>query len=188
MSIEIIISLIAALGVGGILGALLNRRFEQQKQTNDHDIKIFNQSNEILPEQKLVNVTNFQLLNFHSIAYEDFSLLKKWCDFFEWTGSKYLDKNIRKENQKLLDDLSLLVKYIGKNFEILSGVNPNDSNLYLKPDLDPDRAWNPDGEDVTNPDQAARYQEYAKELEGLTKIIKKQYSSYRLAIKTKLKI
>ena len=52
MSVEIIISLLAALGVGGILGAILSRYFEQQKQTNEHDIKIFNQSNEILTEQK----------------------------------------------------------------------------------------------------------------------------------------
>ena len=51
MPIEIIISLIATLGIGGILGAILNRRFEQQKQTNEHDIKIFKQSNEILTEQ-----------------------------------------------------------------------------------------------------------------------------------------
>jgi hypothetical protein len=41
MSIETIIALLAALGVGGILGALLNRRFEQQTQTNEHDIGVF---------------------------------------------------------------------------------------------------------------------------------------------------
>ena len=61
MSTETIIALLAALGVGGILGALLNRRFEQQKQTNEHDIRIFNRSNEILSEEKLLNIANFGL-------------------------------------------------------------------------------------------------------------------------------
>jgi hypothetical protein len=48
MSIENIIALLAALGVGGILGALLNSHLEQKKQTREHDLKIFKESNEIL--------------------------------------------------------------------------------------------------------------------------------------------
>jgi hypothetical protein len=83
MSIEIIISLIVALGIGGFLGAILNRHFEQQKQTNEHDIKIFNQSNEILDEQKILEVLEFDLMNDHSITYEDSRLLFIFIDFFE---------------------------------------------------------------------------------------------------------
>ncbi len=81
MTIEIIVSLIAALGVGGIVGVILNRRYEQQKQSNEHDIKIFNQSNEILTEQKLSDIAGYQLLGDHSIRDDDYSALTKWCSF-----------------------------------------------------------------------------------------------------------
>lgn len=116
MSVEIIISLIAALGVGGILGALLNHRFEQQKQSNEHDTKIFNQSNEILSEQKLSDIPQFHLLSNHSINDSDYFALTKWCRFFKQTGNQYLDKRINRENQKLVDALFQLTDFIGYNF------------------------------------------------------------------------
>jgi len=182
MSIEIVISLLAALGVGGILGALLNRRFEQQKQTNEHDIKIFNQSNEIVTEEKLSFIAEFRLLGNHSIPDDDYFILTKWCRFFEQTGNHYLDKKIRKENQKLLDDLFQLTNFIGFNFFTIVGQNPNNKNQYLKPD------WNPDRGNDPSPEKIAKYSEYAKELEVLTIKTIKQYSEYRLAIKQNLKI
>ncbi len=111
MPIEIIIALIGALGVGGLLGNILTRRYEQQKQTNEHDVKIFNQSNEILAEQKLSDVASFQLLGDHAIRDEDYSALTKWCRFFEQTGNQYLDKKISKENQQLVDDLLKLTDF-----------------------------------------------------------------------------
>lgn len=180
MSIEIIISLIAALGIGGILGALLNRYFEQQKQTNEHDKKIFMKSDELLAEQKLFNVI-FQLMESHSIVREDDIGLRKWCEFFDQAGNKYLDKSVNKENQKLLDVLKGLTKFVSDNFDFWKNVeNP----LYLKPELDPDKAAY---EDQTK-ERFDKYQEYAKELELLTKSVKKRYPAYRLIIKKKLKI
>lgn len=184
MSIEIIISLIAALGVGGIIGALLNRQFEQQKQTDEHDIKIFNQSNEILAEQKLLNII-FQLIESHSLVREDSARLRKWCEFIEQTGNKYLDKSINKENQKLLDDLRELTKFISDNFDFWKRVeNP----LYLKPELDPDKFWDPDSGDVAPQDQVEEYNLYANELKILVEKIKKHYSEYRQVVKNKLRI
>jgi len=181
MSIEIIISLLGALGVGGVLGVILNRRFEQQKQTNEHDIKIFNQSNEILNEQKLSDIAGFQLLGNHSIRDDDYFMLTKWCRFFEQTGNQYLEKKISKENQKLADDLFQLTDFIGYNFFTIIGQNPNNQSQYLKPD------WNPDRGNDPSPEKMAKYNEYAKELEELTKKAIKQYSQYRLAIKQNLK-
>jgi hypothetical protein len=182
MSIETIIALLAALGVGGILGALLNRRFEQQKQTNEHDIKIFNQSNEILNEEKLSFVASFRLLGNHSIPDDDYFILTKWCEFFQQTGNHYLDKKISKGNLKLLDGLLQLTHFIGLKFFTIIGQNPNNKNQYLKPD------WNPDRGDDPGPEKMAKYNEYAKELEDLTHKVVHQYSEYRLAIKQKLKI
>src|SRR5574341_927216 len=182
MSIEIIISLITALGIGGILGAILNRRFEQQKQTNEHDVKIFNQSNEILTEQKLSDILNFHLLSNHSIDDDDFHMLTRWCRFFEQTGDQYLDRRINKENQELVDDLFRLTDFIGHNFFTIRGQNPNNKNQYLKPD------WNPERGDDPSPEKVAKYDEYAKELETLSKEVIKQYPEYRLAIKRILKI
>ena len=186
MSIEIIVSLIAALGVGGILGAILNRRFEQQKQTNEHDIKIFNQSNEILNEQKIIGVIDFHLLNYYSILEEDFSLIRKWLVFFQAVSHIYLNGNVNTKKQKLVENLSRLEKFIAENFDTKIFQNLNNSTLYLQPDLDPNRAWNPDG--VINPVQVAKFQESAQELETLSKNVKEQYLEYRLAIKQRLKI
>jgi hypothetical protein len=97
MSIETIIALLAALGLGGILGALLNRRFEQQKQTAEHDIKIFNQSNEILTEQKLTDIAGFGLLGKHAIRDDDYFQLTKWCRFFNQTGNHYSTEQYTKQ-------------------------------------------------------------------------------------------
>lgn len=182
MSIEIIVSLLAALGVGGILGALLNRRFEQQKQTNEHDIKIFNQSDEILPEQKISDITRAHLLSNHSIVDDDFYLLTKWCNFFEKIGNQYLDKKICKENKKLLDDLDKLTEFVAINFFTVNGQNPHNKNKYLKPD------WNSDWGDNPSSEKMKKYAEYSKELRSLTNEVLKQYSIYRLTIKRILKI
>jgi len=182
MSIEIIISLLAALGVGGILGALLNRRFEQQKQTNEHDIKIFNQSNEILTEQNLSDIASSHLLSNHSIGDDHFYKLTRWCTFFQQIGNRYLDKKIASENQKLLNELNQLTDFIGFNFFTIKEQNPNNKNQYLKPD------WNQDYADDPSPEKMPKYDEYAKELENLTMKVIKQYSKYRLAVKHSLKI
>ena len=182
MSIETIISLLAALGVGGILGAVLNRRFEQQKQTNEHDIKIFTQSNEILAEQKLSDIASFHLLGNHSIVDDDFYLLTSWCRFFGEIGNQYLNKSIAKQNQKLLDDLDQLTDFIATNFFTIKGQNSNNKSQYLKPD------WNPDRGDDPSPEKMAKYGEYAKELKDRTRKVLKQYSEYRLVIKRILKI
>jgi hypothetical protein len=182
MSIEIIVSLITALGVGGILGAILNRGFEQQKQINEHDIKIFNQSNEILDEEKLSFVVSHRLWGNHSISDESYSFLINWCSFFQLTGNCYLDKKISKENKKMLDELLQLTQFINHNFFTIVGQNPNNNNQYLKPDWNIDRGVDP------SPEKMAKYKEYAKELEGLIQKVLDQYSVYRLVIKQKLKI
>jgi hypothetical protein len=116
MAIEVIVSLIAALGVGGILGAILNRRYEQQKQSNEHDIKIFTQSNEVLTEQKLSDLAGNQLLGNHSIRDDDFHIIIRWRSFFEQIGNHYLDKILYKENLKLVSDLAKLTNFIAYNF------------------------------------------------------------------------
>ena len=182
MSIETIISLLAALGIGGILGALLNRRFEQQKQTNEHDIRIFNQSNEILTEQKLTDIANFGLLGKHAIRDDDYSILTKWCRFFYQKGNQYLNRKIHKENEKLVDSLVQLTEFIGLNFFTIIGQNPNNNFQYLKPD------WNPDYADDPSPEKRSKYDEYAKKLKSLTINAVQQYTFYRFAIKRNLKI
>ena len=181
MTIEIIVSIIAALGVGGILGAILNRRFEQQKQTNEHDIKIYSQSNEILDEEKLSFIVSHRLFGNHSVADDHYFILTKWCSFFQQTGNRYLDKNINKENQKLLEKLLQLTRFIGRNFFRIRGQNPNNNDQYLQPD------WNLDRGDPS-PENMEKYKEYVKELENLIENVLGQYSKYRLVVKQKLKI
>jgi len=181
MSIENIIALIAALGVGGILGAILNRWFEQQKQTNEHDLKIFNRSNEILTELKLSDIANFHLLSDHSLDDDDFHLLIRWIRFFSETGNQYLDKRLIKHSQELLDDLDRLPIFIGYNFFRIKEQNPSNKNQYLRPDWNMER-----GE--PSPEQMDKYDKYASELEELTQKTISQYSKYRLSIKQILKI
>ena len=183
--ITLIVSFIAAV-VGGTFVAILNRLFEKQKQTDEQDIKIFNQSNEILNEQKIIGVIDFHLLNGYSILEEDFSLIRKWLVFFQAVSHMYLNKSVNVKKQKLFENLSRLEKFIAENFDTKISQNSNNSTLYLQPNLDPDRTWNPDG--VINPVQVAKFQEFAEKLEVLSKNVKEQYLEYRLAIKQKLKI
>ena len=129
------------------------------------------------------DILNFHLLSNHSIDDEDYSVLTKWCRFFEQIGNKYLDKKINKGTQKLVDDLFQLTNFIGYNFFTIRGQNSGNKNQYLQPDWNPDRGGVP-----PSPEKMARYDEYAKELEDLTKKSIKQYSEYRFAIKRNLKI
>ena len=180
--IEIIISIITALGVGGILGIILNRRFEQKKQTNEHDAKIFNQSNEILTEQKLSDIANYHLLGDHSIVNDDFFMLTKQYRYFEQSGNQYLNKELNKKHRLLLEELGQLTNFIATNFFTIRGQNPNNQSQYLKPD------WNPDRGDDPSMEKMARYDEYSNELKKMTRKVIRQYSEYRLAIKRNLKI
>jgi hypothetical protein len=181
MPIETVIALLAALGFGGLLGNILTRHYESQKQTNEHDIKIFAQSNEILGEQKLSDIAHFHLLGDHSIVNDDFFQLARWCDFFEQVSNQYLDKKINKENRKLLDDLRQLVNFIATNFFTIRGQNSSNNSQYLKPD------WNPDRGDDPSPEKIAKYDVYAKELTELTRKALQQYTQYRFVIKKKLR-
>jgi hypothetical protein len=182
VSIETIIALITALGVGGILGALLNQRFEQQKQTHEHDIKIFGQSNKILTEQKLVFVVDFHVLGNHSIMNDDFYKLTEWCEFFGAVGNQYLDRRIAKETQRLVDDLNQLTDFIASNFFTRTDPNPNDKFQYLRPD------WNEDRGGYPNPEQMEKYDVYAKEMKDMARKVIKQHSEYRRTIKQILKM
>ncbi len=180
--VTLAISFLATLGLGSILGIFLQRRFEQQKQTSEHDIKIFKQSNELLSEQKLALIASFHLLKDHSIADDDFYLLTKWCIFFSEIGNQYLDKNTARQNQKLLNDLDQLTDFIASNFFSIKGQNPSNKSRYLKPDWNPERANDP------SPEKTIKYNEYAKELKNMTEKVLRQYSYYRFAIKQNLKI
>jgi hypothetical protein len=182
MSTEIIISLLAALGVGGILGVLLNRRFEQQKQTNEHDVKIFHESNKILTEQELFYIADYYLFGNHSIFIDDSYKLTEWCEFFGEVGNQYLGKRIAKENQRLLNDLTQLTDFITPNFFLRGDQDPSSKSLYLRPDWNEDRGGNP------SPEQMDKYDEYAKEMKGMARKVIKQYAEYRLAVKQALKI
>jgi hypothetical protein len=182
MSIEIIISLLAALGVGGVIGALVNRYIEQQKRTDEHDMRIFSKSSEIVAEQRLVSIINYQLLGNHSIRDRDFSVLAEWCRFFEQTGNQYIDRKIEKENKKLLNDLSRLMNFVGLNFFTLTGQSENNNNQYLQPDLCPDRTLD------STEEKTKKYDKYVSELEALSNKVIKQYSEYRLTIKKRLKM
>lgn len=200
MSFEIIISLLAALGVGGILGALLNRYFDQQKQIVEHDIKIFNQSNKILSEKKLSEIIELDLDDDHSISDNDLELLESWCMFFEETGNQYIDKRIERATQKLLEGVFWLTNFIGFNFAKSKFQDHRGGIRNLYPH------WNPDQDNVPNSDYESGYKEFTKlipdvplgyvakfeeclkELQGLTREVKHLYSEYRLTVKKRLKI
>jgi len=180
MSIENIIALIAALGVGGVLGAFLNSYFEQRKQTREHDIKIFKGSNEILSEQKLLEIFSSGLDSDHSIERDDLWRLEEWCLFFSEVGNQFLDKKLNKLSQKLLNSVTLLVVFISKNFSHLQRQDSENNNLYLYPDLSTDRGG--------SAETMSEYEKYATELEGLNDRVLTQYGRYRLTIKQLLKI
>ena len=180
MSIENIISLLAALGVGGILGAVLNSHLEQRKQTKEHDLKIFRESDEILRELRLSDIANV-LFGDHSIDRDDFYRLTQWCEFFEETGKQYLDKRLIKQSQELLQVLTQLTYFIATNFFTMRDQNPRITRKYLKPDFNIDRG-------DPSPEQEAAYRRYADELQQLTMTARKQYTKYRFAIKQTLMV
>lgn len=75
-----------------------------------------------------------------------------------------------------------LTDFIATNFFTLREQNPHNKSQYLKPD------WNPERGDDPSPEKVRLYDEYAKELDDLTKKTIKQYAIYRLSVKHILKI
>jgi hypothetical protein len=112
----------------------------------------------------------------------DLSILLKRCEFFDKTGNQYLDKQIRGQNKKLHISLVSLIKFIGSNFSEIKHQNPNNENIYLRPDL------NPDYENNVSKEEFAEWREYAKELHTLIDKVLNHYSKYRQVVKKKLKI
>lgn len=183
MSVENIISLIAALGVGGLLGAFLNSYFEQRKQTKEHDVKIFNQSDEILTEQRLFDIVNYHLLSDHSMDRDEIDELMRWLRFFDKVGNQYLDKKLITQSKKLFHNLDQFTDFIGHNFFTIKGQNSNNNYRYLRPDWNFDRA-----EGIVDSNKSNKYDECARQLGELANKTLEQYSRYRLDVKKFLKV
>jgi len=187
MSIEIVISLLAAIGVGGILAVLLNRHFDQQKLIIEHDVKIFNQSNKIISEQKLSEIIDLDLEDDHSINNNDLELLRNWCMFFEQTGNQYIDKRIAKANRKMLTTLKRLTDYVSFNSARSKFQDPRSGIRELRPDWDRDHDFHSTS-DVMPLEYVTKYEEMAGELRATTSKVRNQYYEYRLTVKQRLKI
>ena len=180
MSIESIIALVAALGVGGILGVFINKYFEEQNQTKEHDLGKFRESDELLNEQQLSDIVNFELLSNHSLQRDGYSRLRHWEEYFNKISNQFLEKRLINEQKKLLSCMADLTGFIAQHFFTRRGQTSTNPNRYLYPDLNIDYG-------APNPQEMAMYEKYARQLEELSKKVQKQYSEYRLAIKKVLK-
>ena len=163
-----------------LLDILFPRYFDGQKQTREHDINIYRKSDEILSEEKLLNITNFDLPD--SIYVDNYQTLINWCDFFNKTGNQYLNEDIKKHNKKLHDSLLGVNKFIRLNFYEIRGQNANNKPIYLRPE------WNSDYENNVTKEEDAKWNEYAKELNTLIDRVLSHYSEYREVVKKRLKI
>ena len=187
MSLEVIISLLAAIGIGGILAILLNRHFDQQKSIIEHDVKIFNQSNKILPEQKLSKIIDLDLDEDHSIYNDDLALLINWCMFFDQTGNQYIDKRIVKANQKMVMALNRLTDFVSSNSAKSEFQDPSGDIRYVKPRWDIHRKDH-SSSDAMPLEYILKHEEFVGKLRAMTLKVRHQYREYRLSVKQRLKI
>ena len=164
-----------------ILFQIFSQLFNQiTRESKEHDSRIFHESNDILTERK-VRDTLDELLHSRSIQDDDFYRLTKWLHFFEEAGNQYLIKSMKNRHSNFRTELDRLTDFIADNFFDKRNQDRQDQRHYLYPEL---RYYADRGDS----ESAINYAGSAKQLDGLTRKTREEYSRYRYAIKRALKV
>jgi hypothetical protein len=156
--------------------------FLQKEQLIEHDLSIFNSSNQKLSERDLLDFLE-QLGADHSYFQESRLKVGRYMHFFDEVGNSYLDPYLNKNNKEFLDSAMELSDFLMINF-FVHPEKPigNDLRLCLQPHLNIDRAG------IYEEGMTERYNNYAHELNEHIATVNRNYRRFRLAIKKKLKV
>lgn len=81
----------------------------------EHDKKIFEESNNLMPENSLKSFINSNLANGY-YWNEEFDMFNNFYNYFQQTGHTYLNKKINLALNDLTTELNHLINFITRNF------------------------------------------------------------------------
>ena len=137
----------------------------------NHDKKIFEESNDMMPEQKFLDLIQWQLWNgWH--RNEDFTPVDKFIDFFNLTSNCYLNEKIKIKLNKLFENLKQLTSFVGTHFFYL----PHCEIYKLYPEI---REFSEEENFLL---------EKLKELQDIINEVEVNYKKYRESVKEELLI
>jgi len=145
-----------------------------------HDINIFNGSEEHLTEEEFVEHLD-DLINDHSYMIDESKKVGRFQHYFLRSGSQYIDKEIQKKLDALLESIMKIVRFTSLYFEVFprKQTDPN-LRLCMHPTWNIDREW--DGREESK----KKYEEATKELDDVIELAGTCYEEYRLLVKQKL--
>lgn len=146
-----------------------------------HDKEIFNKSDLIMTEFKLLVLLDRIKLPHPSLLEKHIDMLVTYLDFFTITGNQYLDSDVETTLSKLILNLNKLSQFVGNHFRNTStGRIKQNSSWKLEPDLEFHVCTSKYNVEHN------RYDGYCKTLESFARIIESDFQSYRKCIRKKL--
>ena len=153
------------------------RKLFLRKEEIEHDKKVFNRSNGILPERKILDSLEIYE-GFYRTDNDYLRGAEGFCRFFEETGNSYLNKNLNKSSKQLVSAIRKLQQWGASRFfiEPRMQAGPNYTFELFPEDID------------DHGRKSERLVEAEEQLPKLTNEIRLSYLNYRRLIKKRLLI
>ncbi|HEY0428424.1 MAG TPA: hypothetical protein VGC76_11640 [Pyrinomonadaceae bacterium] len=156
---------------------------EIQRKRYSHDLEIFKQSDELLPEENLERILG-KIFGSHQYRDNDFIFIGNFIEFAEKKKNQYLDEEINEAYNQLTDNLNKLAYFLGMKFFIYPDNQKSENMSFcMQPDLNPDR-----GMLGLDPEYSGIYSKLTDELNILLRDVQQSYTEYRRAVKENLVI
>ncbi len=175
-----------ALVVIGLVYHLLSRKIEiqesnstkreQDAKRSEHDIEVFNRTNEIMGETTLKDILDW-IGTDHSYESDQKSIIDRFFHEAREHNNSYLHAEIEVKKQDFIISLGKLRSFLSLNFFVYPKEQVKIRRFCLYPELNMDRGGFP------TPEQSQRYDEKAEEMFALIDSAYENYVNYRLSVK-----
>lgn len=152
-----------------------------QEKRNSHDLEIFQQSDEILTEEKLGRILGI-LFGGHEYREQDFEIIAKFGEFAQKTKNQYLNSQINEKYNQFAFNINELINFLVHKFFIYPEKQDYENARFcMQPDLNPDR-----GNLGFHPEYIGIYDKLTEDLNTILRNVEQSYIEYRKTIKENL--
>lgn len=142
---------------------------------NAHDRAVFERMQTTTNERTLLDLLNHLACN-HGAVLKRLRKLDDLVDFLAQPENQFIAPELRNQANALLRSLHRMQAFVGRHFFSLRGRSPEDG-LFLYPDFNIDRGGSGD------PEQIARYNDFADQMHQLIIDAEREYMAFRDVVK-----
>jgi hypothetical protein len=150
----------------------------------EHDKATFIDSNNLLNEKMLVNITGY-LVDRATMYAHDQDEIEEYVKYFKRVENSFINEQLDNHREALTKSLSELLEFTYSKFDMYP-YHQNRDNYTIK--LAPSLERQMEFETEYDPNASKKYQDLYEELTNLVNEVKTSYKVYRRAIKTTLSI